>query len=84
MIGRKRSISAYSFKSQFITEGIQNRNSNTAGTGRLMQRPERTDIFSLLSYTIQDHPSRGGITHSELIPHTSIEKIYHRVAYKPI
>lgn len=83
-MGRKRSISAYGFKSEFITEGIQNRNSNTAGTWRLMQRPERTDIFSLLSYTIQDHPSRGGVTHSELSPPTSIKKIYYRLAHKPI
>ena len=71
---------ASAFTSQFITEGSQDRNSNSAGTGRLelMQRPWwgvlLTGLLSLLSYRTQDHLLRDGTTHNRLSvprPHPS-------------
>ena len=64
-----------------IPEGSQGGNSNTRITWRqeLKRRPWRNDAYwlashdllSLLSYTIQDHLSRNGPTHSGLGPPTS-------------
>lgn len=59
-----------------------------------MQRPWRNTVYrlaplglhSLLSYTIQDQPSRGDITHSRLaIPHLSLIKtMTYRHVHRPI
>ena len=67
----------------FITEGNQDKNSHRAGIWRqeLMQRPWRSaaywlaspGLLSLLSYRIQDHQRRDGITDNGLGPLSLIQ-----------
>jgi hypothetical protein len=71
-LGKEGANLAYTSTSQSIIEGSQDRNSNWEGTWRqeLMQTPWRDavywlaphDLLSLLSYSTQDHPSRGNTT----------------------